>query len=270
MALRGAVRSVVEQVLGMPASRRLSHNLARLGLHGLGVGLPPSPERSGETYFLQQLFRSESCALALDVGANVGDYTAALLGFGVGRVVAFEPVPASAEAVARRFASDPRVTLVREAVGESDERILLNVPSDSETSVLASRGSGASAFTTAPLNRIEVPMVTLDTAVRRLGGEPDFLKIDVEGFEPEVLAGARDLIASGSLKAVQIEFSYHHLLRGTTLLTFEAHLPGYRLFRIAARSLRPVETSHYLGTIYGFSNIVALRPDMADRLRHMI
>jgi hypothetical protein len=43
--------------------------------------------------------------------------------------------------------------------------------------------------------RIEVEMTSLDREVERLGLEPDLLKIDVEGFEYEVLLGARGLLA---------------------------------------------------------------------------
>jgi hypothetical protein len=99
---------------------------------------------------------------------------------------------------------------------------------------------------------------------------PDFLKIDVEGYEPEVLAGSQALLRGGSIKAIQFEFSYHHLLRGTTLKTFEQYLSGYQLFRIASRSLRSIDTDHYLGTIYGYSNFLAVRNDLVGRLRHLI
>jgi hypothetical protein len=93
------------------------------------------------------------------------------------------------------------------------------------------------------------------------------LKIDVEGFEAVVLAGAEKLVASRCLKAIQFEFSHHHLLRGTTLLDFEKYLPDYKLYRVASRALRPIDSRHYLGTIYGFSNLVALRSDAAEKLR---
>lgn len=269
-SLRGALRTAVEHVLGSPYSHALSYNLARLGLHGLGVGLPPSPESSGEHFFLKNFFDACGCSLAIDVGGNIGDYTAMLLDLGVPKVITFEPVPASANAIERRFGGDARVRLRRQAVGETIDRIRLNVPSDSATSVLASRGEGAGRFTAAPVNVIDVPMTTLDAAVKELGVKPEFLKIDVEGFEAEVLAGAEQLLRSQCLKAIQIEFSYHHLLRGTTLLNFEKYLQDYRLYRVASRSLRPLDSKHYLGTIYGFSNLVALRADTADKLTKLI
>jgi FkbM family methyltransferase len=269
-SLRTTFLSVVEHLLGNRFGHKISYNLARIGMRGLGVGLPPWPEQNGECFFLKRLFSSCDASVAIDVGGNVGDYSDILLNVGAERVITFEPVPASADAIAQRFINEPRVTLRREAVGESVTTIRLNVPSDSATSVLASRGAGAIAFTAAPMNSIDVPMTTLDTVLAELNVMPDFLKIDVEGFEAEVLAGAQHLIASRCLKAIQFEFSHHHLLRGTTLLDFEKYLPDYKLYRLASRALRPVDPRHYLGTIYGFSNFVALRPDAAERLKDII
>ena len=264
------LRHNLEYFLGLPMARKLSYNLARLGLHGLGVGLPTTPEQSGELHFLQKLMKAMPINSAVDVGGNVGHYTQILLDLHVQRVTTFEPVPASFERLRAAFEDDERVELHPVAVGEFVGQIKLNVPSDSETSVLASRGDGASGFTDAALIPIEVPMITLDSVFNDEQALPDFLKIDVEGFEQEVLAGGRRLIQSGSLKAIQIEFSYHHILRGTTLKTFETLLPNYRLFRVASRSIRPLESDHYLGTIYGYSNFVALRPDVVKTLSHLI
>jgi FkbM family methyltransferase len=269
-SLRSAFLSAVEHLLGSPYSHKLSYNLARIGMRGLGVGLPPLPKQNGEYFFLSSFFSSCGASGAIDVGGNVGDYTDMLLDLGAEQVITFEPVPASAEYIAQRFKSDNRVTLRRQAVGESVNTIRLNVPSDSATSVLASRGAGAAAFTAAPMNLIDVPMTTLDAAIAELSVMPDFLKIDVEGFEAEVLAGAQQLVASRCLKAIQFEFSYHHLLRGTTLIDFERYLPDYKLYRVASRALRPLDSRHYLGTIYGFSNIVALRADIAEKLKAII
>ena len=42
-ALREGLRWAAEYVLGAPRCHKLSYNLARIGLHGLGVGLPSEP-----------------------------------------------------------------------------------------------------------------------------------------------------------------------------------------------------------------------------------
>src|SRR5215467_8077194 len=88
-------RSLAEMVLGGPAGRKISYHLARLGLHGLGVGLPPVPDKSGELFFLSNFLKLFPCKLAIDVGGNIGEYTNILINLGAAGVIVFEPVPAS-------------------------------------------------------------------------------------------------------------------------------------------------------------------------------
>jgi FkbM family methyltransferase len=130
-----------------------------------------------------------------DVGANVGYFTlvAARLVGPRGRVVAFEPVPWCAEAVATNIAlNDLRHAEVRtEAVGDAGGRDLLLVVADASQSMLASverRGDTR--------DEIHVDVVAIDDLVRAgTLRPPDVLKIDTEGAEILVLEGMRDTIA---------------------------------------------------------------------------
>ncbi len=59
-----------------------------------------------------------------------------------------------------------------------------------------------------PVEVVAVPAVALDTALDAVGVEQvDFRKIDVEGFEPEVLKGARRLLEEGAVDALSFEIS---------------------------------------------------------------
>ena len=265
-----AVKRFVEYALGGRGGRQLSETLAKVGLRGLGVGLPPFVSESGEANFLRTFIKTCGCAVAVDVGAHFGEYTACLLECGANRVVAFEPIPESASQFAQGLGRDPRVTLRSAALGETERDIDLRLPIDAPTSTIASRGEGGEKFTTSAFRSITVQMTTLDAEMERLAVTPDFLKIDVEGYEIEVLAGAPSTIASGKIKAIQIEFSHYNLSRNQTVRDFEKLLPNYLMFRLAARSLRPVDSEHFLGTIYGYSNFVALRPDIARALHSLI
>lgn len=268
--MAGAGSRLVDLLLGGPAGRRVSETLARVGLHGLGVSLPPDIETSGEAFFLRAFTRSCGCAVAADVGAHLGEYTAHLLGLGVDKVIAFEPMPPLAERFEKRFAADPRVILRKVALGELTGRTELRYPQGNPTSTIAARGDGHQRYIEVPLVSINVPIVTLDEALAEAGVAPDFLKIDVEGYEREVLAGAPRLIASGKVKAIQIEFTYVNMIRGVSAPDIAALLPGYQLFRLASRSLRPLDVGHYLGNIYGYSNFIALTPDAVHAMRRYI
>ena len=126
--------------------------------------------------------------LVFDIGANVGDYTDVLLTLDA-RVVAIEPNPVLAQAIRRRY----RVAVEAVAVGSKSGSLDLHVGVDQGHSTLSARW-----LEQAPTGhrwsgeRIAVPVVTLEDLAER-HGPPDFVKIDVEGFEAEVLRGCSDL-----------------------------------------------------------------------------
>lgn len=135
-------------------------------------------------------------AVVYDVGANVGYFTllAARFAGAGGRVIAFEPVPASAtiirEAAQRSDLAD-RVDVRAEAVARTPGTEELHVVADRSWSHLASRGNPGGAVET-----ISVPVTTLDAVVAGGAPPPDVVKLDVEGSEGDVLRGATQVLAA--------------------------------------------------------------------------
>jgi FkbM family methyltransferase len=131
--------------------------------------------------------------LAFDIGAHVGDRVCALRRLGA-RVVAVEPQPAARRALRLLFRRDPGVTLIPAAVGAAEGRMVLHLNTANPTVSTLSLGfiaaaEGAPGWEGQVWDRtLEVPVTTLDALIAR-HGRPDFVKIDVEGHEAEVLAG---------------------------------------------------------------------------------
>lgn len=143
--------------------------------------------------------------LVFDVGANVGNRSKVFLQVGA-RVVAFEPQRKCTDLLARVFQNNSRFTLERCAlgaqVGETDIYVSAahTISSLSTEWVQAVRASGR--FASHEWNRKERVVVdTLDRAIQR-HGRPAFIKIDVEGFEAEVLKGLSSLVP-----LVSVEFT---------------------------------------------------------------
>lgn len=141
--------------------------------------------------------------LVFDVGANVGTRTKVFLRLGAS-VVGFEPQRACADVLRQVLGSNPSFRLVQEAVGAASGRASLRVSDRhvlstlSETWLTRVRQSGRFAgaeWKTA----YQVTVTTLDAAVARFGA-PAFVKVDVEGFEAEVLAGLSQPVQSGSIE----------------------------------------------------------------------
>jgi FkbM family methyltransferase len=131
--------------------------------------------------------------LVFDVGAHVGDRVAAFRRIEA-RVVAVEPQPALVKTLRLFYGRDPNVTIEAAAVGRQPGVIALSVNLDNPTVSTVSADFIAAAAD-APgwkdqiwSKRIRVPLTTIDALIARYG-TPVFIKIDVEGFEAEALAG---------------------------------------------------------------------------------
>lgn len=158
--------------------------------------------------------------LCFDVGANVGDRTELFLALGA-RVVAVEPQSACVEALARRFGS--RIELVSAALGPRAGEAELMVASYHTLSSLSSEWVAAvqasGRFQEFSWEEREVvPMTTLDELIERFG-TPAFCKIDVEGFELEVLQGL-----SQPIPAVCFEFTLERIESRLEAVDHLAHL----------------------------------------------
>jgi FkbM family methyltransferase len=128
---------------------------------------------------------------ALDIGANVGAYSL-LLGRWVGTsgaVFAFEPAPPVFDGLTRHIQLNDLQRVVHPvaaAVGEREAVVEFVLSATAGESRLAARSDTGESR--------QVRMVSIDGFCARERLEPDFIKIDVEGFELAVLQGARETI----------------------------------------------------------------------------
>lgn len=139
-------------------------------------------------------------AVVLDVGANVGSYTLlfALWGGATGRVFAFEPAPEARDGLRMHVALNglaDRVEIVAAAAGAAVGTARFRIDGASGANAIAAGLHGAAS------ECIEVETTTIDAFCERHRTRPDVIKIDVEGAELDVLAGARRVLAQPDLQA---------------------------------------------------------------------
>jgi FkbM family methyltransferase len=147
--------------------------------------------------------------LVFDIGAHVGDRIASFRRLGA-RVVAAEPQPALVTTLKLFYGRDRAVTIEPVAIGARTGTIALNLNIDNPTVSTASAAfvrasAGAPGWEGQAWTRtIHVPMTTLDGLIAR-HGRPSFIKIDVEGFEAEALAGLTQPVPALSFEFTTIQ-----------------------------------------------------------------
>ena len=147
--------------------------------------------------------------LVFDVGAHVGDRVASFRRLGA-RVVAIEPQPALLLTLKALYGRDRNVVIESKAVGRSPGTLTMKINIDNPTVSTASRAfidaaRGAQGWEGQVWEKtIVVPVTTLDALIEA-HGMPAFVKIDVEGFEEEALAGMTRPVGALSFEFTTIQ-----------------------------------------------------------------
>ena len=144
--------------------------------------------------------------LVFDVGAHVGDRIASFRRLGA-RVVAVEPQRAMLRTLRLLYGRDSHVTLEATAVGRQKGRLRMLINADNPTvstasSAFVAAANGAPGWESQRWNEFtDVDVTTLDALIAQ-HGVPAFIKVDVEGFEAEALAGL-----SQAVRVLSFEFT---------------------------------------------------------------
>lgn len=149
----------------------------------------------------------------VDVGANVGQWAGMLLDcINPEKLVIIEPLPDAFAALQKKFGGNRRVELHNIAIGERESVEKLKITRDTTgASLLQPREEmravvGSNWTITA---EVEVKMTTLDRLLANLP-EVSLLKIDVQGYEKPVLAGAKQTLAKTKFVLIELNFMPHY------------------------------------------------------------
>jgi FkbM family methyltransferase len=171
----------------------------------------PGRARSWRRLYSQFVSPGDLC---FDIGAHVGNRSAALLALGA-RVVALEPQPLPAAALRWLHGRNPRLTLLPQAAGAQPGRLPLLISRRNPTLSTLSPSWAAEVGATPGFAgadwdaRLEVEVTTLDVLIAQ-HGQPVLCKIDVEGYELDVLKGLSRPLAL-------ISFEYIPAVMGSAL-----------------------------------------------------
>ena len=212
-----------------------------------------------EVRFVRSLLRPGMAAV--DVGASFGIFSMTMANAvgARGRVWAFEPTPATAEFLQATLALNEvhQVNLTRAAVSDQPGTVEFITGPNSELNAVAKAGETGGEVLT-------VPSLTLDQAAADYGWrDVDFVKLDVEGHELQVLAGGRSFFTRAS-PLVMFEIIAREGVDLRPLDPFQAL--GYEFYRLfpGPMLLAPFTPGQAVDTFT--LNLFACKPDRAQRL----
>lgn len=226
----------------------------------LGLLISENSVKNNEALLISGLLKSKAISLILDVGANQGQTALKFLKQGYkGRILSFEPIPTAFKELKKRSDRFENWTAIETAIGsetgEVDVYVAGNIESSSilkmlDTHTKAAPGSAGTEVQKAKLR-------TLNSFLQESIQPTDqiFLKIDVQGYEPQVLQGADKILPL--VKILQIELSlvplydgapdYKEVIKGLEEMGFQLFslLPGFsdpltgQLYQMDGLFIRP-------------------------------
>jgi FkbM family methyltransferase len=213
---------------------------ARLALHRFGIDAKRFRPHEESAHALAMMLKTNGVDTVLDIGANQGQFAIALRRAGFdGRIVSFEPLSAAHDLLVSFARRDSNWAVAPPmAIGDHDGTVLMHVSANAgqSSSVLPVLEASLEAE---PASRYvdeqEAPIACLDTIAHEYAPEGSrlFIKVDVQGYEPHVLAGAARTLRRTI--GLQLEMSLVPLYDGQVLfpeLLEQVHTAGFDLWAI--------------------------------------
>ena len=227
---------------------------------------------NGELDFVSPIIKPAD--VVFDVGANKGAWCEMVLGINPAvNIFAFEPVPRTFESL-KAGLNYANVELYNLAVSEADkEQIFYHYSRDHQVEEMSSfyrRFKMEKKLNISP-SPVSVRCVSLDSFCSKRGiPKINFLKIDTEGSELDVLQGAKAMLRSRTIDVVQFEYGGTFLDAGIALKQIFRFLTGfgYRMFRIIPKGLIHISEWRDALETYRYANYIAIAAGEVPRRVH--
>jgi FkbM family methyltransferase len=220
-------------------------NISLQGLNYKNVDI----EKNGELHLIQQLKKHYSSIkpVLFDIGANNGTYSKTLDRIFAGNcaIYCFEPYSKVYKELRETLKALPSVKTFNFGFGNKKEQAaFFSDPVYSELGGLYKRD-----FSKLDIHLNDTETIQLETLddfctehnIQRI----DFLKVDVEGFELNILSGAKKMLSSDQISVIQFEYGAGNYLSKTYLYDFFQLLsPNYRIFKLMKDGLHELKEYH--------------------------
>lgn len=245
-------------------------DLLMLAYHEMGILKYWNSAISGEDFVINSVLKKyfkEEKLIMFDVGANVGNYAKKLKNkFSNAVIYAFEPNPNTFEILNRNLAY---ININCYQVGLSStcskHKIYTYVCDKHSEHTSVYKNVLLDLHKANELVEIEFKNTTIDefcqaNKVERI----DFIKIDTEGHEMEILKGASKMISEAKISVIQFEFNEMNVISRVFLKDFyELLYDRYEMYRLDTDKLIPLQEYSSKNEIFKFQNILAINRKFA-------
>lgn len=247
---------------------KFNTHLHNLSLRGLGILNSEGPDITGENNFFKNILSKYDISVVFDIGANTGGYAQLVRDLlPQAAIYSFEPNPNIFNELSKST-KDSKIKIYQ--IGLSDIRgkaKLWDFADDAKlkstqpTSTLSSVYKEViTKFHKQKPKSYEIKTDTIDNfcndkKIKRI----DFLKVDTEGSEYEVLKGASAMLLKNNIKIIQFEFNEMNVYSRVFFKDFVDLLENYNLYRLLPYGLFPIsnyQPKHH--EIFAFQNIIAI------------
>jgi FkbM family methyltransferase len=242
-----------------------------MACHGIGINNHESQHLSGESHLinkvLPQLIKNDQPVL-LDVGANIGLYSERLMeSFPNAQLYCFEPQKDNFKKLTDRVQGG-KANLYNIGLGSVRTSMCLYDRGDSQGSSHASMHKAViSEIHKQQVVEYNVQVDTLESFCENEGiNHIDFLKVDTEGHDYEVLKGAESLIEKNSIDLIHFEFNSMNVISKVFFRDFRILLKNYKFYRLLPDGIVGIDDSILYTELYGFQNILAINNSMNNVL----
>ena len=215
---------------------------------------------NGELWFLRKILLD--CDVVFDVGANVGDWSNAVISLNTScSLYSFEPSLTTFNKLRLNISSEKAI-LKNIGLGSVLEKSLLHVNENRDT--LSSLFCREGLNLPDSLNKLSTEVVSierLDEFCRHQNiARIDFLKMDVEGFEMEVLIGSGKFLSEKRINIIQFEYGGANIDAKVLLKDLMGLLisSGYKIYKIHSNFLEHIESYNQTLENFQYKNFIAV------------
>ena len=193
--------------------------------------------------------------LMFDVGANIGSKTDMFLSKGA-RIVCFEPQPECAKILQQKYGDNQNVIIVKKGLAEKPGNLSLSICTAANVISTFSDKWKTGRFANYNWNKVVTVEVTCLDEMIKTYGLPKYCKIDVEGFEYQVLKGL-----SRAIPFISFEFSFEFSNEAKKCISHLEKL-GYKDFNFAKAETQKLVFGDWISSGTLFQYLINLNDEL--------